>query len=91
MTSAENYVLLRELWAHWPGVQRRGWLLESAGLGSSASSVLLPCLMVGKHLLISGPPYPSESYGGISTQSPYSFGGAGGLTVPRSPRAGMSP
>lgn len=89
--SAENRALLRELWAHWPGVQRRGWLLESAGLGSRASSVLLPCLMVGKHLFISGPPYPSESSGGMSTQSPYSFGGAGELTVPRSPRAGMSP
>lgn len=35
--------------------------LESEGLGSSASSTLLSCVMVSEHLLISGPLHPSES------------------------------
>lgn len=58
MAGAENHALPRELWAHRPGVQRRGWLLESGGLGSSADSAWLPWVMWGKYLLISGPPYP---------------------------------
>lgn len=77
MAGGGNRALLRELWAHWPGMQGREWFLEAAGLGSSANSILLPCLMLGKCLLISGPLYPSQLLGKISTQTPYSFGDAG--------------
>lgn len=60
-----------------PPWSRRGaggcvWLrkeqpLESGGLGSSANSTLLPCVMVSEHLLLSGPLHPSESWEGMGS------------------------